>query len=169
MFGFTRYPMKSKTESGRVGYRKKYRVAGRVWVPPGHWIWAMTKPCSCTLYNFSKKVNFTLCLPRLPLAIGGHVNVLEQQEQAPLLDKYFKLRCVFAFVKWETGVYKLVWTQNERANFQVMWSVSICFEVTTRLLSNDTTYAKYFKGHKLLFCWWHMIQNPVLQSLPQLH
>ena len=35
-------------------------------------------------------------------------NVLEQQEQAALLDKYFKLRCVFAFVKWETGVYKLV-------------------------------------------------------------
>ena len=27
----------SKTESGQVGYRKKYRVAGGVWVPPGHW------------------------------------------------------------------------------------------------------------------------------------
>ena len=26
-----------KTESGRVGYRKKYRVAGRVRVPVGHW------------------------------------------------------------------------------------------------------------------------------------
>ena len=26
-----------KTESGRVKYRKKYRVAGRVWVPAGHW------------------------------------------------------------------------------------------------------------------------------------
>ena len=37
MFRVTRYPMISKTESGRVGYRKKYRVAGRVRVPAGHW------------------------------------------------------------------------------------------------------------------------------------
>ena len=36
MFRVTRYPMISKTESGRVGYRKKYRVAGRVRVPVGH-------------------------------------------------------------------------------------------------------------------------------------
>ena len=28
--------MISKTESGRVGYRKEYRVAGRVRVPAGH-------------------------------------------------------------------------------------------------------------------------------------
>ena len=31
--------MISKTESGRVGYQKKYRVAGRVRVPAGHWCW----------------------------------------------------------------------------------------------------------------------------------
>ena len=37
MFRVTRYPMISKTELGRVGYRKKYRVAGRVRVPAGHW------------------------------------------------------------------------------------------------------------------------------------
>ena len=37
MFRVTRYPMISKTESGRVGYRKKYLVAGRVRVPAGHW------------------------------------------------------------------------------------------------------------------------------------
>ena len=37
MFWVTRYPIISKTESGRVGYRKKYRVAGRVRVPAGHW------------------------------------------------------------------------------------------------------------------------------------
>ena len=36
MFRVTRYPMIYKTESGRVGYRKKYRVAGRVRVPAGH-------------------------------------------------------------------------------------------------------------------------------------
>ena len=36
MFRVTRYPMISKTESGRVGYRRKYRVAGRVRVPAGH-------------------------------------------------------------------------------------------------------------------------------------
>ena len=36
MFRVTRYPMISKPESGRVGYRKKYRVAGRVRVPAGH-------------------------------------------------------------------------------------------------------------------------------------
>ena len=36
MFRVTRYPMISKTESGRVGYRKKYRVAGWVRVPAGH-------------------------------------------------------------------------------------------------------------------------------------
>ena len=36
MFRVTRYPMISKTESGRVGYREKYRVAGRVRVPAGH-------------------------------------------------------------------------------------------------------------------------------------
>ena len=38
MFQVTRYLMISKTESGRVGYRKKYRVAGRVRVPAGHWL-----------------------------------------------------------------------------------------------------------------------------------
>ena len=38
MFRVTRYPMISKTESGRVGYQKKYRVAGRVRVPAGHWL-----------------------------------------------------------------------------------------------------------------------------------
>ena len=36
MFRVTRYPMISKTESGRVGYRTKYWVAGRVRVPAGH-------------------------------------------------------------------------------------------------------------------------------------
>ena len=36
MFRVTRYSMISKTESGWIGYRKKYRVAGRVWVPAGH-------------------------------------------------------------------------------------------------------------------------------------
>ena len=36
MFRVTRYPMISKTESGRVRYRKKYRVASRVRVPAGH-------------------------------------------------------------------------------------------------------------------------------------
>ena len=43
MFRVTRYPMISKTESGRVGYWKKYRVAGRVRVPAGHWLqhWLM--------------------------------------------------------------------------------------------------------------------------------
>ena len=41
MFRVTRYPMISKTESGRVGYRNKYRVAGRVRVPAGHWMPAM--------------------------------------------------------------------------------------------------------------------------------
>ena len=38
MFRVTRYPMIFKTKSGRVGYRKKYRVAGRVRVPAGHWL-----------------------------------------------------------------------------------------------------------------------------------
>ena len=38
MFRVTRYPMISKTESGRVRYRKKYGVAGRVRVPAGHWL-----------------------------------------------------------------------------------------------------------------------------------
>ena len=37
MFRVTRYLMISKTELGWVGYRKKYRVAGRVRVPAGHW------------------------------------------------------------------------------------------------------------------------------------
>ena len=33
--------MISKTESGRVGYQKKYRVAGRVRVPAGHCLYEM--------------------------------------------------------------------------------------------------------------------------------
>ena len=37
MFRVTRYPVFFKTESGWVGYREKYRVAGRVRVPAGHW------------------------------------------------------------------------------------------------------------------------------------
>ena len=36
--------MISKTESGRVGYGKKYRVAGRVRVPTGH--------CISAIYQF---------------------------------------------------------------------------------------------------------------------
>ena len=36
LFRVTRYPMISKTELGRVGYQKKYRVAGWVRVPAGH-------------------------------------------------------------------------------------------------------------------------------------
>ena len=39
MFRVTRYPMISETESGRVGYRKKYRVEGRGRVPAGHCPW----------------------------------------------------------------------------------------------------------------------------------
>ena len=42
MFQVTRYPMISKTESGRVGYQKKYRVAGRVRVPAGHCMYAIS-------------------------------------------------------------------------------------------------------------------------------
>ena len=38
MFRVTRYPMIYKAELGQVGYRKKYRVAGRVRVPAGHWL-----------------------------------------------------------------------------------------------------------------------------------
>ena len=38
MFLVTRYQMISKTESGRVGYHKKYWVAGRVRVPAEHCI-----------------------------------------------------------------------------------------------------------------------------------
>ena len=37
MFRLTCYLTISKTELGRVGYRKKYRVAGRVRVPAGYW------------------------------------------------------------------------------------------------------------------------------------
>ena len=46
MFRVTRYPMISKTESGWVGYRKKYRVAGRVRVPAGHCIGTIFGECS---------------------------------------------------------------------------------------------------------------------------
>ena len=49
MFRVTRYPMISKTESGWVGYRKKYRVAGRVRVPAGHW-----ENPECPLATFEK-------------------------------------------------------------------------------------------------------------------
>ena len=38
IFRVTRYPMIFKTESGRVGYRMKYRVSGRVRVPAGPWL-----------------------------------------------------------------------------------------------------------------------------------
>ena len=43
MFRVTRYPMISKNDSGRVGYQKKYRVAGRVRVPAGHCPWGLVK------------------------------------------------------------------------------------------------------------------------------
>ena len=52
MFRVTRYLMISKTESGWVGYRKKYRVAGRVRVPAGHW--QSIKVCSSALENVEK-------------------------------------------------------------------------------------------------------------------
>ena len=47
MFRVTRYPMISKTDSGRVGYRKKYRVAGRVRVPAWH--------CMCSETDFTQE------------------------------------------------------------------------------------------------------------------
>ena len=37
MFWVTRYPMISKIDLGRVGYQRKYWVAGQVWVPARHW------------------------------------------------------------------------------------------------------------------------------------
>ena len=39
MFRVTRYPMISKTESGRVGNQKEYLVAGWIRVPAGHWVY----------------------------------------------------------------------------------------------------------------------------------
>ena len=42
--------MISKTESGRVGYREKYRVAGRVRVPAGHWL----RPLTGIIHRYKK-------------------------------------------------------------------------------------------------------------------
>ena len=55
MFRVTRYQMISKTESGQVGYRKKYWVAGRVRVPAGHCchpVFQISK-CQCNRGSFS--------------------------------------------------------------------------------------------------------------------
>ena len=54
MFRVTRYPMISKTESDRVGYRKKYRVAGRVGVPAGHWLEFDSFPFVCLFDEICK-------------------------------------------------------------------------------------------------------------------
>ena len=51
MFRVTRYPMISKTESGRVGYWQKYRVAGRVRVPAGHWYWCICQEWSSVFHQ----------------------------------------------------------------------------------------------------------------------
>ena len=71
MFRVTRYPMISKTESGRVGYRKKYQVVGWVRVPAGHCPQDPPEPSSQP-WRFSH--NFTivnLLLPKLlPTAHG---------------------------------------------------------------------------------------------------
>ena len=56
MFRVTRYPMISKTESGRIGYRKKYRVAGRVRVPAGHWSNVGTFRQVSTSFGLSKRL-----------------------------------------------------------------------------------------------------------------
>ena len=61
MFQVTRYPMIPKTESGRVGYRKKYRVAGRVRVPAGHWTAAVI------VFKVQGSVEFEDCLSTLIL------------------------------------------------------------------------------------------------------
>ena len=57
MFRVTRYPMISKTESGRVGYWKKYRVAGRVRVPAGHCPYPFSKSMTI-LINTTPVVEF---------------------------------------------------------------------------------------------------------------
>ena len=76
MFRVTRYPIISKTESGRVGYRKKYWVAGRVRVPAGHWSPGIQE--ECTIWSnlmqtndffvfwkiFELKFHFTFEFPR---------------------------------------------------------------------------------------------------------
>ena len=59
MFRVTRYPMISKTESGRVGYQNKYRVAGRVRVPAGHCPRAGGTEV-LRLRNFEKTYNFIM-------------------------------------------------------------------------------------------------------------
>ena len=51
MFQVTCYLMISKTEAGRVGYRKKYRVVGRVRVPAGH-CW-QREHCAVVLISMS--------------------------------------------------------------------------------------------------------------------
>ena len=72
MFWVTRYPMISKTESVRVGYWKKYRVAGRVRVPAGHCMFDLVSflpsyslsppPLSFPFLRLPESVAFTICI-----------------------------------------------------------------------------------------------------------
>ena len=61
MFRVARCPMIYKTESGWVGYRKKYLVAGRVRVPAGH--------CVLVTCCFSRRFSIPFQLPLLLLAL----------------------------------------------------------------------------------------------------
>ena len=82
MFRVTRYPMISKTESGRVGYRKKYGVAGRVQVPAGHWLGAQggAKEAACFVsWDGSVHTATSSLLPSAPTA--GFLEICENRQK----------------------------------------------------------------------------------------
>ena len=114
MFRVTRYPITSKTESGRVGYRKKYRVAGQVRVPAGHWsqdTWKVKFESQYCPFLSCPVVWWPPCLPRPPWPTwppwpdhGGSrpgstlpVSTLSSKEKTFFFFKYFSLLCFLMF------------------------------------------------------------------------
>ena len=120
MFRVTRYPMISKTESGRVRYRKKYRVSGRVRVPAGHWSrylrWFLC------LDKYGRKICFQLLSN--PMMVVFHVklnycfedhSICMEQALPPLNNQSF----CFVFISAEWKITQVKRESNMKSPFCV--------------------------------------------------
>ena len=83
--------MISKTESGWVGYRKKYRVAGRVRVPAGHWCLMLVMMTVRILM-----ISLTVVPTRVTAALANRIR--EEEEREGVVQEVISFIYIVTFV-----------------------------------------------------------------------
>ena len=108
-----------KTESGRVGYRMKYRVSGRVRVPAGHWSrefeWSEPLPCA----------------PESTRVLGNTMKVIHPMKTA--IQDYFWQKSVCVKSKTLCSVFNSRWKPSKMvflSNTTMSNMTSLCLSLT---------------------------------------